>query len=69
MGMIIIVLAVLEIHIDRNHVATMNPSMRRRGLVPRIKMMRRAMRRCSSQRCIASAKMKPPMNRKIVSLK
>ena len=65
MGTIIMVDAVLLIHIDKNHVDVINPSTMRGGLVPRMRKMRSAMRRCNSQRCIASANKNPPMNRKI----
>ncbi len=43
-GIIIMVAAVLETHIDRKPVATMKPRMMRRGLVPIAETMERAMR-------------------------
>ena len=42
MGSIMAVVAVLEIHIERNIVVNMKPSMSRAWLVPTIMMMRRA---------------------------
>ena len=42
MGSIMAVVAVLEIHIERNIVVNMNPSISRAWLVPTVMMMRRA---------------------------
>ncbi len=67
-GIIIIVVAVFEIHIERNAVAIMNPSTRRRGLVPTRRMMCSAIRRCRFHRCIDIAMMTPPRKRKLTSL-
>ena len=64
-GIIIMAVAVFEIHIERNAVATMNPSTSRLGLVPVTRMICRAMRRCSPHRCIAMAMMNPPRKRKM----
>jgi len=44
MGVIIIVVAVFETHIERNAVATMNPRMIRLGPVPIARIVRSAMR-------------------------
>ena len=66
-GIIIIAVAVFDIHIERNAVATMNPSTRRFGLVPTIRMICRAIRRCRFHRCIDMAMMNPPRKRKITS--
>ena len=67
-GIIIIAVAVFEIHIERNAVATMNPSTRRLGLVPTRRMICNAIRRCRPHRCIDMAMMNPPRKRKITSL-
>ena len=60
-----VVAAVLEIHIDKAAVATMNPNNRWPGPLPNSIRMRMAIRRCRFHRCIASATMNPPINRKI----
>ena len=67
-GSIITAVAVLETHMDKKPVATMNPATIWVGLVPMIFTVSRAMRRCRFQRCIASANKNPPMNRKITLL-
>ncbi len=66
MGIIIIADAVLDIHIERNAVATMNPKMSLFELVPVRHMIWRAIRLCRFHRCIAAAMRKPPMKRKTV---
>ncbi len=68
-GTIIIVVAVLDIHMDRNAVATMNPNRMLRGLMPNQSRIRSAIRLWRFQRCIARATKNPPMNRKIMWLK
>lgn len=68
MGSITRVVAVLLTHMLRKPVAIMNPPMSRTGLVPTASTVSSAMRRCSPQRCIASAIINPPMKRKITSL-
>ena len=65
MGSIIAVVAVLLIHIDKNAVASMNPSTRRFGLVPTHARIRSAMRLCSPHFSIVTARKKPPMKRKM----
>ncbi len=60
---IIMVVAVLLIHIDRNAVASMNPSTRRAGAVPTRPITCSAIRRCRFQRSMVTAIMKPPMKR------
>lgn len=65
-GSIISVVAVLLTHMLRNAVATMTPRISWRGLVPMNRITISASRLCRSHFCIASASMKPPMNRKTV---
>ena len=65
---IIIVAAVLETHIDRKAVATMKPSTMRFGLVPIAETIERAMRWWRFHFSIAIARVKPPMNKKMMSL-
>ena len=67
-GIIIIVAAVLETHIDRKAVATMKPSTMRFGLVPIAETIERAMRWWRFHFSIAIARVKPPMNKKMMSL-
>lgn len=67
-GSIITVVAVLLTHMLRKPVASMKPPTMRTGDVPTARTVTSAMRRCRPQRCIASAIMKPPMNRRINSL-
>ena len=69
MGTIIIVVAVLEIHMDKNAVASMNPVRMQRGQPPKTSSRRRAIRRCKFQRCIANATIKPPTYKKKMWLK
>src|SRR6056297_2792551 len=66
-GTIIIEVAVLEIHIDKAPVATINPKMIFSVLVPIKEIIHNAIRLCKFQRCIARAMINPPINRKIVS--
>lgn len=68
MGNIISVVAVLEIHIERNAEATIKPNMIRCGLPPIMSIIFNAILLCKFHRCIVSAMRKPPMNRKIVLL-
>ena len=65
-GSIMTAVAVLDTHIERKPVATMNPSTSCFGCVPTRRTVRSAIRRCRFQRCSARARKKPPMNRKIV---
>ena len=67
-GIIITAVAVLETHMDRNPVAIMNPATTPPGLVPMALTVTRAIRRCRFHRCMARARMKPPMNRKMMLL-
>ena len=62
-GSIIMVVAVLEIHIDKNAVATMNPRMILDGLVPMNRMITSAIRLWKFHFSMARAIMNPPMNR------
>ena len=64
-GIIIRVVAVLEIHMDKNPVASMNPRIILDGLVPILTTMFNAIRLCNSHFSIARAIIKPPRNRKI----
>ena len=68
MGSIITAVAVLETHMLRNAVASMNPATIWAGLVPITRTVRRAILRCRFQRCMASASRNPPMNRKMMLL-
>ncbi|MBB5831424.1 putative transcriptional regulator [Brachybacterium aquaticum] len=68
MGSIITAVAVLETHMERKPVATMNPSTSREGLEPIFPTIASAMRLCRFQRCMARASMNPPMNRKMMLL-
>ena len=63
-GNIIIVVAVFEIHIDKNAVATMNPKTKREGAEPTRRIVCSASRLCRLHRSIAKATMKPPMYKK-----
>jgi len=63
MGTIISVEAVLEIHIDKTAVASMNPNTSAPGDVPTRLMTFRAMRLCRSHRSMPMATMNPPSNR------
>ena len=60
---IMMVVAVLEIHIDRNAVAIMKPRMIREGDEPTTLTILRAILRCRPTRCIPAASRKPPRNR------
>ncbi len=62
------VVAVLEIHMERNAVASMKPRISFRGPVPTAEMIPRAIRLCRPQRSMVTARRKPPMKRKISSL-
>ena len=67
-GTIIAAVAVFETHADRKPVAAMRPITIRRGSVPKMRIVRSAMRRSKCQRWIAAAMRKPPRKRKIVPL-
>ena len=67
-GSITTAVAVLETHMDMNPVAIMKPSTICFGFVPTRVTTRSARRRCRFQRCMPSARMNPPMKRKIVGL-
>ena len=69
MGTIIMVVAVLDIHMDRKAVADMNPISILPGLMPKNINTFIAIRLCKFQRSMASAIKKPPKNRKIRWLK
>ena len=66
-GSITTAVAVLDTHMDKKPVASMNPKIRRLGEVPMIFTTYSARRRCRFQRCRASAIRKPPMNKKMVA--
>ena len=68
MGTIMMAVAVLEIHMERNAAATMKPRMMRDGPPPIRRMIHSAIRLCSRHFSIVTAIMKPPMKRKIVLL-
>jgi hypothetical protein len=61
MGSIIMVVAVLDIHMDINAVPHMNPITTRAGEVPKSDVIVRAIRRCRPHFSIARAIMNPPM--------
>ena len=65
-GIIIIAVAVFEIHMERNAVATMKPNINIRGLVPMVLMILSAIRSCSPHLCIDMAIMNPPIKRKMI---
>ena len=67
-GSIITAVAVLDTHMDRKPVATMNPATIWEGLVPMTFTVSSAMRRCRFHRCMARASRNPPMNRKMMLL-
>ena len=67
MGNIIIVVAVLEIHMDKKAVASIKPKTNRLGLVPVRTTMCKAIRSCKFHFCIAMAIKNPPANKNIVS--
>ena len=69
MGTIIMAVAVLDIHMDKNAAAAMNPSTILEGPPPMRRMIKSAMRRCNCHFSMVKAIIKPPMNRKIVLLK
>ena len=64
-GSIITELAVLEIHIERNAVATIKPNMTFLTLVPISCTIFKAILLCRIQRSIAMANIKPPIYKKI----
>ncbi len=64
-GIIIIAVAVFDIHIERNAVAIINPRIRRLGLVPVILIIFNAILLWSPHLCIDMAMIKPPRKRKI----
>ena len=69
MGIIMIAVAVLEIHIDRNAAAIMKPRTMRPAPPPTVRMIHSAIRRCRFHFSIVRAIMKPPRNRTMVLLK
>jgi hypothetical protein len=68
MGVIIRVVAVFEIHIDRNAVTRITANTIRRGSVPTRLSAKNAMRRCSPQRSNVAETRKPPRKRKTAEL-
>ena len=69
MGIIIMVVAVFDIHMERKAVANMNPISILPGLMPKNIKTLIAMRLCKFHRSMARAIKKPPKNRKIKWLK
>ncbi len=67
-GSIIRVAAVLLIHMLNKALASMKPSTMVARLVPTRRTMCNAIRRCSPQRSMPNAMMKPPMNKKTLLL-
>src|SRR5699024_4414307 len=67
-GTIIIAVAVLEIHIDKNPVETINPKIIIFVFVPTTEIIVKAIRRCKFHFSIAKAIINPPINKKIVPL-
>jgi len=65
-GTIIMVVAVLEIHIDRNAVAIIKPNKILPGFTPNHFKTLRAMRLCKFHRCMARATKNPPIKRKMI---
>ena len=61
-GIIMIEVAVLEIHIDSTAAAAMKPATSMLGRLPTWATMPRAMRSCRRQRSIALATMNPPIS-------
>jgi hypothetical protein len=57
------VMAVLDTHMLKTAVTSMNPPMMERGRSPTNVSAAKATRLCRPQRCIARASMNPPMNR------
>ena len=68
MGIIISVVAVLEIHIESSAAATMNPRIMALGREPKAATTLSAMRACRFQRSIASATMNPPSSNMTMGL-
>ena len=68
MGIIITAVAVFDTHMDRKPVAIMNPPTTPPGLVPMARTVTSAILRCRFHRCMARARMNPPMNRKMMLL-
>ena len=64
-GKIMTAVAVLEIHMDKSAVATINPKMICTILVPTILIIVSAILLCRFHFSIAMAKINPPKNRKI----
>ena len=58
-GSIMAVVAVLEIHMERIEVGTMNPNIRNLGEVPTILIAFKAIRRCRLHSSIAMASIRP----------
>ena len=69
MGTIMAVVAVLDIHMDRNMVGIMKPNISRRGEVPIVKRAFKATRRCKFDCSTAMATITPEMNIMFVSFK
>src|SRR5690606_39656479 len=68
MGSIMIAVAVLLTHMLMKAVAIMKPPIWWLGLLPTASNTLSAMRLCRFQRCMASPRTKPPMNRNMVGL-
>ncbi len=65
MGIISMVVAVFDIHIDKNAVANINPNKILAGPVPSNNKILRAMRLCKFHFCMANAIRNPPINKNI----
>ena len=68
MGSIITVVAVLLTHMLIKAVASIKPPITATGRVPTARTVSSAILRCSPQRCMASAIIKPPINKNMRSL-
>ena len=66
-GTIMAAHAVFETHMLRKAVTAINPPTIALGRAPTNRRVKKAMRRSSPQRSMASPMMKPPMKRKITS--
>ncbi len=69
MGIIMIAVAVLEIHIDKKAPANMKPRMMRSAPPPTVRMIQSAIRRWRFHFSIVRAIMNPPRNKTMVLLK
>ena len=68
MGIIIKVVAVLEIHMDKIALAVMKPKIIKAGREPKAATTFSAIRACRPQRSMASATIKPPSKSMTIGL-